>query len=61
MEVEDFEPEDNKLKAKETIEKDSGTKNWCYYMCVRNSDGKRICNDDSIEPGGVRGVIRNIS
>jgi hypothetical protein len=61
IEVEDFKPEDKKVKAKNTIKKDSGTKNWCYYICVSNSDGKRVCNDDSIETGGGRGVIRNIS
>lgn len=61
IEVKDFKPEDKKVKAKDTIKKGSGELEWTYYICVKNSDGKSICNDNSIETGGGRGVIRNIS
>jgi len=59
IEVKDFKPEDKKVK--DTIKKDSGSKECYYYICLKNVDGKRTCNDDSIEAGGGRGVIRNTS
>ena len=61
IEVKDFKPGDKKVKVKDTIKKDSGSKECYYYICLKNVDGKRTCNDDSIEAGGVRGVIRTIS
>ncbi len=61
IEVHKFKPDDKKVKAKDTIKKDSGDHDWTYYVCVKNSAGKRICSDGGPKAGGGRGVIRNLS